>query len=145
MSIRPATLVDMPQMLLNARKFIDTTVYKDIPYNQDSMRDAFLQMLEDGLLLVAEENGVHLGGVGAVRGPLYLNDRISIAQERFWWVEPSERSAGIGKGLLIAIEKAAKDAGCAYLCMIALANTGVEKVYEKFGYSLSEMNYLKAL
>ena len=134
MNIRPATLADLPQMMVNARKFIDSIpAYKDIPYDPESMKAEFLKMMEAGLCIVAEEDGTHLGGIGACLGPLFLNKSIQIAGERFYWVVPDERAAGIGKGLFQAFHKAAKASGAKYLMMISLADERTDALYKKLG------------
>lgn len=144
MNIRQATLDDLPQMLENARRFIDSTPYKDIPYDEESMRGEFLTMMEDGLCIVAEVDGKHLGGVGAVKAPLFFNRSIQVAGERFWWVTPDDRAAGVGKSLLKAIHEAAKDAKCEYLMMLSLADS-VGQIYLKLGFTEVERGYLKRL
>jgi L-amino acid N-acyltransferase YncA len=149
MNIRPATLADMPQMLANTQKFIDTIpLVKSIPFDPESMTRAFEQMMEDGLVFVAEVDGVHLGGCGAVKGPLFTNASIQVASERFWWVEPGERAGGVGKALFGTLVNAAKQANCYYLAMIALHNDAlplVEGMYLKAGMSPLERTYIKVL
>lgn len=134
----------MPQMLANARKFIDTTPYREFPYDEESMRSEFVSMMEHGLCVIAEEDDIHLGGVGAVKGPLFLDKRVSIAGERFWWVEPNERAAGVGKALLQAIHVAAKEAGCTYLMMLSL-DDAADKLYAKLGFDEVEHAFMKRL
>lgn len=131
-------------MLANARKFIDSTPYKDIPFDEEAMSNAFLQMIEDGLCIVAEVDGHHLGGIGAVKGPIFFNNSVNVANERFWWIEPSERAAGVGKALLKAIHEAAKKAKCDYLMMLSLADS-VGQIYLNLGFSEVERMYLKRL
>jgi GNAT superfamily N-acetyltransferase len=135
-------------MLVNARKFIDSTKYKDFPYDAESMESEFLQMMEDGLTVIAEHDGVHLGGAGAVKGPLFFNRAVSIAYERFFWVEPGERAGGVGKALFAALKAASKAAGCRYRNMIALENEAfpyVDALYRKDGLELAEHSYIGEL
>jgi GNAT superfamily N-acetyltransferase len=146
--VRLATHEDIPQMLVNAQTFIAATAYREIPFCEASMTKAFQQMIEDGLCIVAEIDGYHLGGVGAVKGPTFLNNGVVAAQERFWWVVPDERAYGVGKALLMALHHHAKQAGCEYLMMIALHNEELPKVdaaYIKSGFVPSEVTYLKRL
>jgi GNAT superfamily N-acetyltransferase len=132
-------------MLANAQTFIDATAYKGL-YDQESMRFSFLQMMEDGLCIVdAEEDGTHLGGVGAIKAPFFFNHAKSFAYERFWWVVPGDRGKGVGKGLLKAIHEAAKDAGCEYLMMISLNDLTVDGMYKQLGFTEVEHAHLKRL
>lgn len=134
----------MPQMLVNARKFIDAIPAYQGLYDEESMRGEFHRMMEDGLLLIAEENGIHLGGVGAAVTPFFINQNLKIAGERFWWVEPNERAQGVGKALFEAIFAAAKEAGCDFLMMLSLADS-VSQLYKRLGFTEVEHIYLRRL
>jgi GNAT superfamily N-acetyltransferase len=147
-NVRLATSEDIPQMLKNAQTFISATAYREIAFCEASMTKAFQQMIADGLCIVAEVDGYHLGGVGAVKGPMFLNESVIAAMERFWWVIPDERAFGVGKALLMALHHHAKQAGCEFLMMIALHNDELPKVdaaYTKSGFVPSEVTYLKRL
>lgn len=133
MNLRLATLADMPQMLANARKFIDSIpAYKNLPYDPVSMEAEFLAMMEGGIILVAEVDGIHLGGIGALLSPLFFNPSIRVMVERFYWVEPGERSAGVGKALFTAFREAAQKSAD-YLVMISLADERTDSLYKKLG------------
>ncbi len=134
-------------MLGNARKFIDSTPYKDFPYDEESMTEAFHQMMEDGLCFVVtgEDGETHLGGVGAVRGPLFFKRSATIASERFWWVVPDDRGAGVGKLLLKKLFEASKAQGCEFLMMVSLADQKVDAIYKATGFTETEHCFLRAL
>lgn len=121
-------------MLANARRFIDATPYSEIEFCEDSMREEFLAMMESGMCIVAEIDGHHLGGVGAVKSPLFFNKKTQVAGERFWWVEPGERAAGVGKALFASLHVAAKKNGCEYLMMLSLADPKTDQLYLKLGF-----------
>ena len=143
--IRKATLADMPQMLVNARTFIDSSAYKGL-CDDESMRLALTQMMEDGLLLVdAEEDGTHLGGIGCIKSPMFFNQSIAVANERFWWVKPDKRAVGVGRGLLAAIVVAAQDAGCQKLMMLSLASPEVDEIYKRLGFAETEHCFMRDL
>lgn len=147
MILRHAEERDIPQIIENGKAFTEAA-YPAIPYDQASFERCTRQMMACKLLIVAEEEGVHLGGVGAIAGPLFINENILGASERFWWVKPDQRAGGIGKALLSALEVAAKDAGCKYLSMIALHDQHfplVDGFYKKMGHRPSEHIYMKAL
>ena len=147
MLLRPANTSDIPQILANGKTFA-TSAYPGIPFDEETFFGCVMQMMNDGLLIVAEENGEHFGGVGAIKGPLFINTSVSIAMERFWWVKPEHRASGIGRDLLKALEAAAKEQGCARVLMIALHNDElpfVDGFYKKFGYAPMEHFYAKVL
>ena len=131
-------------MMGNARKFIDSTPYKDFPFDAQSMENAFLQMMEDGLCIVAEQDGMHLGGVGAVKSTIFFS-LTTVAAERFWWVVPDDRAAGVGKALLKAIHEAAKKANCTCLQMISLADPKVDAIYKSLDFTETEHSFIKVL
>lgn len=148
MIIRPATEKDIPQMLVNGRTFTEAA-YPDIPYDEESFLRECAAMIADGLCIVAvDENDVHLGGVGARAGGAFVNESYRVAQERFWWVAPEHRSSGVGFRLLIALEQAARDAGCHRLMMLSLCNQDVDKadaIYRKCEYVKTEHAHAKVL
>ena len=132
-------------MLANAQRFISATPYSDIPFDEQSMEDAFVLMMECGLCIIdVDAEGNHLGGAGAIKGPLYFNNNVQIAMERFWWVVPDERAKGVGKALYQALESSAKDAGCTHLMMIGLDNE-VYQLYERLGFKKTEEVFIKRL
>lgn len=135
----------MPQMLANTRRFIEATPYKDIEVIDDDMRDEFLAMMEAGLLVIAEEDGKHMGGVGAVASPLFINRSLVTASERFWWVAPEHRASGLGKVLFKAIYEAAKKSGCSHLVMFSLCDPYVDALYEKAGMTKTDHTFMVKL
>lgn len=147
MILRDARLDEIPQMVANGRAFAEAA-YPEIPYDEASFIKCIHQMHAERLLIVAEEDGVHLGGVGALTGTICINENVKVASERFWWVKPDQRAAGVGKSLLIAIEEASKEAGCQFQAMIALHNQDfpmIDGFYKKAGYRCAEHMYMKAL
>lgn len=147
MIVRQANESDIPQILKNGRTFTESIGYDGIEYDEAEMLEATRQMMADGLLVIAEVDGIHLGGVGALRTPVFMSKSV-LAMERFWWVVPDQRAYGVGKALLFAFEKAAKEAGCTHVAMIALENADLPKVsalYQKAGYAPSEHTFMKRL
>ena len=133
-------------MMVNARKFIDATIYKDIPYDPKSMEDEFFAMMESGMCVIAtDDEGTHLGGIGAVLSPLYLNKSIKVAGERFYWVDDKARSLGVGKALYSAFHKAAKASGAQYLMMISLADEKTDSLYRSLGMVEAEHSFWSSL
>lgn len=102
---------------------------------------------EEGICLVAEEDGEVVGVAGGLAHPLYFNHGHLSGMELFWWVRPDHRT-GLGSRLFSALEDAARALGCVSWAMIALdkvnpAVTG--RIYERRGYRASEHTYIKRL
>lgn len=145
--IRHAVQADIPQVLANGRTFSEAA-YPEVPYDADSFIHCVKQMMSDGLLIIAEEDGIHLGGVGAVSGPIEINHSLKGASEKFWWVKPDQRAAGVGGALMVAFEDACRNAGCYSYSMIALHDVAlpiVDGFYKKSGLRLAEHIYMKVL
>jgi GNAT superfamily N-acetyltransferase len=128
------------------RKFYGDLPYRDIPFNEDSAARWLEFMREDGVLLVAEVDGLVVGMAGGVFSQFIFNDEFRVGAELMFWIEPLFRAEGIGVRLLEALEKAAQTAGCVRWSMIAVCDGSqdrVGKLYERHGYTLSEHTYTK--
>ena len=114
----------------------------DVQYTHDRYQD----LLERGVCKVfyAEtDEGVIQGSIGFLISE-DLHDGKKIAIETFWFVDPTYR--GIGKQLFNKFEEVAKELGCKKLAMIHLADSypdSLKSFYEKNGYKLLEMHYIK--
>lgn len=148
--IRPAGVEDIPTIASMGKAFFDEAAWSDVvEYVSEDCAASLLAMIEGehGIVLVAEEAGQIVGMAGGVVCPLYFNRAHLSGQELFLWVKPGERR-GLGGRLLIALEQAAKDAGCQSWSMIALDRVEPEatgKLYERRGYRASEHSYIKRL
>lgn len=98
-----------------------------------------------GVILVAFENSIPTGALGAILAPdLFNNDVVAI--EAFWYVIGEHR--GQGMRLLVAFEKWAKGQGAKRVAMIhleSLTPSVLRRVYERFGYKLIESHYVKSI
>lgn len=145
--IRPARPEEFMLMAEKGREFHAATEYRAIPYDPVSMMQTFAAMLEHGLLLIAEQDGAILGGIGGLKFNMFFNADTLCACERFWWLDPNYRNSRVGLELLIGIEAAALQAGCQYWLMLALEgdNGRADTIYRRFGYQPVERAYLKSL
>lgn len=133
-------------MAEKGRDFHQASDYREIPYDVPSMIQTFTEMDAQGLLLIAEEDGRIVGGVGGQMGPLFLNRNYLAGCERFWWLDPTKRNSRAGLLMLNGIEQAAAKAGCHYWMMISLDASDAEraeKIYVRTGYKPVERVFLK--
>lgn len=149
MNIRPATPDDLPRIVAMGRTFWSQTAYaRHVVYCPDSIAGSALRMIDAGLLLVADVDGVAIGAVGLVTVPCYANADVLMAAELYWYIEDEHRDSGAGMALLAAIEDAARNAGVKLLGMMALEAVEPEKaaaIYKRFGYSPAERTFFKVL
>ncbi len=122
----------------NASSFVKV----DVQY----AHDRYQKFLESGICKVfyAEtDEGVIQGTIGFIISD-DLHDGKKIAIETFWFVDPTYK--GVGKLLFNRFEEEAKKLGCKKLAMIHMVDSYPESLkafYEKNGYSLLEMHYIK--
>lgn len=147
--IREATKEDIPILLHMGEQFFNASDFGRLTdYDRDSTRQTFVDLISNGILLVGEIEGSVIGMVGAVLYPLYFNIRHLTGQEMFWWVDPDYRKTGIGKQLLVELEKKAYSMGADSFSMIALDKINPEimgRVYKMNGYFPAEHSYYKRL
>jgi GNAT superfamily N-acetyltransferase len=132
-------------MLVFARHFYDSLPYADIDYDEDSCIAWLAIMRRDGVLLLAEADGVPVGMAGGIFSPFIFNINVRVGAELMWWIEPEHRGSGIGIELLKDMENAAYTAGARRWSMIAIEDTAerVSRIYDQMGYTASERTYCK--
>ncbi len=145
MMVRVTTEADDAAMLAFARHFYDSLPYQDIELDPDSCIAWLAVMRRDGVLLLAESDGVPCGFAGGMFTPFIFNINVRVGGELMWWIEPEYRGSGIGRELLIALENAAYTAGARRWSMIAIEETAerVSRIYDQMGYTASERTYSK--
>ena len=143
--IRGTTEADDAAMLGFARRFYDALPYRDIEFDPHSIIAWLAIMRRDGVLLLAETDGVACGFAGGMFTPFIFNINERIGGELMWWIEPEYRGSGIGLELLAALENAAYNAGARRWSMIAIEGTHerVARIYDQMGYTASERTYCK--
>jgi len=110
-------------------------------------KNAYIPLLEKGVahILVAEEDGVLQGAIAFIVSS-DLSSPGLYAVETFWFVAPEY--AGVGKQLFKAFEAKAKELGCTKTSMTHLTDSypdSLKLFYEKNGYKLTELHYIKEL
>ena len=115
----------------------------DIEYT----RHKYAKLIDSGIakVFVDEEDGVFRGAIGfIISNDLHNGDKYAV--ESFWYVLPEH--SGIGKSLFYAFEIEAKRIGCKRTAMIHLVDSYPERLkafYEKSGYRLLELHYIKEI
>ena len=150
MTIRPAVPDDVPEIALLGEQFHREAAVADIAEFVTGDFEKTLHHLiesEDGILLIADEDGEVAGMAGGLCFPFYFNHSHRTGQEFFWFVRKGLRN-GIGAKLLTALESEARANGCQSWAMIALANARadtMDRFYVSRGYRPTERGYIKRL
>lgn len=149
MNIRLATFDDpIEEFARIGIKDHERSAYAKFPYCIGSVMKMLIKMIEDELLLVAEEDGVIAGGIGARLSRLDFNNKIVSGAMRFWWVDEPFQKTRLATRLLTEIEAQVRRKGCE-VWMLCSVDSGREmpltRMFERFGYKLSERMYIKVL
>lgn len=141
MSIRPATLEDLPWLVDQGVAFLSTTGYAaalpPAPAAIARTMTALVESPEAAVLVLEDAAGARQGAIGLMLSVhLWTGERY--AGELFWWVTPGARGGGLR--LLRAGERWAQDRGARFLQMVA-PTAQVGRVYERFGYAWLEAGY----
>ncbi|MCP3924916.1 MAG: GNAT family N-acetyltransferase [Desulfobacterales bacterium] len=116
----------------------------DVQYAHDS----YQELLEKGVCKIyyAETEEKQIQGTIGFIITNDLHDGKKMAIEAFWFVDP--RYKGLGKKLFDRFELEAKKLGCKKLGMVHMVDSypdSLKKFYEKSGYKLLELHYIKEI
>lgn len=143
--IRLAEEKDFDDILDLCEAFWQHTVFDD-PFEGEHCLGMMQLSLEHGLLAVLEIDRKIVGFVAGIKAPLLGSSKIMCGTELAWWVKPEHRQGRNGIRLLKYIENLARLEGIKYWHMVSMQSSMPEKInrmYEKMGYALTEMTYLK--
>lgn len=143
--IRVAKKEDFDAILDLSEVFWTHTEYEE-PFEREHTR-AYVEMAyQHGLLAVVETMGEIVGFAAGIKAPLMGNSSVFAGTELAYWVNPEYRGCGVR--LLKFIEDLARLAGVKYWCMVSLQSCdpdNANSIYERMGYHLTEMTYLKVV
>lgn len=144
MTIRPASVTDVPRLIEMGARFIAETAYRDlVSANPTRMTDIVSSVMDspDGVVLVSETNAHVTGMIGVmVYAHPFSGERTGF--DLFWWIDPEARGHGVR--LMRAAEQWASDHGATKMQMVA-PNPRVETLYERLGYQAVEVAYQRSL
>lgn len=146
--VRSGSSEDLESIASMAREFWQHTIYKDEEFCPDTVKAMAQMCIDQGLMSVLDANGSVKGFACGLKGALLANCSVASGSEVAWWVDPDHRNGKNGIGLLINLEKQAKEAGIKYWNMIFMDSSmpdTIEGIYQKMGYNRSESAYSKVL
>ena len=144
--IKELTVQDLP-----AYSQLGPLFYKEGGLPGEFKEDVFVAkwttLIENGLgfMLGLEENGHPDGALGAIVYRDINNDDLTVS-EAFWFTHPEKRGAGIR--LLKAFEDKARSLSAKKIIMchlLALQPEKLSELYQRRGYTPTEVHYLKTL
>lgn len=136
--VQQATHADIGFLLDKAKEFHGTSIYKDVPFDVDTVRDNLEQLIENGGVFFNEH-----GLVAGLLSPLVFNRNFSVAAELVWYCPQ-----GGGQELREAFEDWAFDNGAIGTSMSVLVNDYANKLGDKLiedGYKPLEVSFVKGL
>jgi hypothetical protein len=89
-------------------------------------------------------DGKPVGFIGGILTKM-IASKEQVATEVFWYVSPEARGSRKSLSLKEAFEYWAKRVGAKFVVMSSLADTIVERYYERTGYKLMEKSFLKVI
>lgn len=146
--IRKAKESDLRRIVEMSEKFYPYTPYIQLaPFNPTAAGALANVLIEQGIMLVAEDEGEVVGMVGLILVPFLFEPERLGAYEVIWWVEPEYQTKGVGKALLDAIDPAAKQRGVDFIHMVCMADSPIQAaaLYIKSGYDHTEMSFTKRI
>jgi len=145
--IREGKIEDFDQILVLCERFWRETEF-DEEFEPTQSLNLLSLSLDQGILAVAEVDGDIIGFSCGLKSPLMGNQSVFSGVELAWWINPEHRSGSLGSRLFDFLEGLAKKAGVKYWCMVSLQSSMPDKVnkfYERKGYHLTEMTYMRRL
>lgn len=145
--LRQSTMLDLPAVIDGARMFAATVNAADILPALDSPEfDAAVTrmvLLRGTSVILAEQNGDVVGGLGVLIAPYLWNPGKLSLEELFWWVRPGASPYAGGLLFRDALRRA-KRAGVTIVSFGKLDTSpeGVDRVYRKAGLRPIQSTYV---
>jgi GNAT superfamily N-acetyltransferase len=148
MKITAATSHDVDLIYKFGRAFWDQTKYAQagIEYDYDTVTDVIKLCMNDGVALLAKDEGKIVGMILILVFPFLMNRNELIATEWVFYTDPEYRKQGVGENLLETSEYILKLMGVKLFNMVSVQNVTPEnahRLYEKRGFELAETTYMK--
>jgi RimJ/RimL family protein N-acetyltransferase len=133
---RRATPDDLPEYRVMGAAFHRASpISGTISFDPEGFSEFYLKLLQndDAGVWVLEHEGYVAGIAAAIAYPMYFNPSARVAQELWWWIDPSARGTGAGNKLYAALQDWAQEQDVAALFMIALEDENVDKMARVYG------------
>lgn len=149
MLIRDAKVADVDALIAMGHKFLGKSPFAGLTdMVDDDLAWAICNLIDNGVVFVAEKEGEIVGAIAGQISPLWFNRRSKVAVELAWWVDEDSRNGRAAIGLLRFFEEWAKAKGAT---MIAMSDLTIDNanplgpLFAKLGYSMAERSHVKGL
>jgi GNAT superfamily N-acetyltransferase len=144
MSVRVATLLDVPRIVEMGSDFLRESEYRSVFLENPSQIQTLATQLiigEHGMVFLLERADRVVGMIALVAYDHFISGQ-RVVGEVVYWVEVSAR--GLGLRLLRAAEKWAKKKGAVLIQMIS-PSARTDALYMRLGYAPIERTFQRAL
>ncbi len=148
MNIRLATIEDAAVLTAMGREFLEYSEYRNLSVTDDEITTSIAGIIGNGMSFVAEQDDQIVGFILGIIGPMWFVQRVRVAVELAWWVDPSYRNTTAGVRLLKAFENHATNMGVQYIAMsdlVVKGDTPVARLLGRMGYSVTERMHTKEI
>lgn len=147
--IRKATQSDIPAIVELGISFHEEIEFAWFsPVNVEDWEATVKNMVETGIVFVAEDEGDVVGIVCGGIYPCYFNYARKIGQELVMYIDSAHRHGSIGRKLIKAFEEEAKRLGAHVVVVGAKTKFAIDKisnVYARLGFNEMERTYAKEM
>jgi GNAT superfamily N-acetyltransferase len=148
MNIRLATVEDAAVLTAMGRDFLQYSEYRNLQVTDEEIQAGIAGVIANEMSFVAEIDGQIVGFILGIIGPMWFVQRVRIAVELAWWVDPAHRNTTAGVRLIKAFESHATNMGVQYIAMsdlVVQGDTPVAKLLGRMGYSVTERMHTKEI
>lgn len=117
---------------------------KGLTWNIRDSVDFIAHSINNGLVIVIEDNCELIGGVLGELGAWKFNAGLKIMYEVGWWIDPRHRGMQLGTKLLDRFEEESKKKGASFVLMSSFDNR-LEGFYKSRGMKHLEHLFIKEL
>lgn len=141
MQVRPATTDDLDWIQKELREFAALMGTTKSVYDDNA--PAFIKnLIENHVFLVIPNVGI----IAGMLGPHFINPKIRVLSETFWWVAKDSRASGVGTALFEAFVEAGRQHEADWVTVTLEATSPIEDEFLfSRSFRLQEKCFLKEL
>ena len=144
--VRLANLQDIDWIVKDAgRRMIFEELKKPEFYNPHSIKELALNGVRSGTIVIATKGTESVGVIGGLLVPHYLNTNTVMLAEIMWYVDPKHRAGRAGYLLLKKFSEIGKEKASGTTLSLLGDSQVNDSTLARFGFKLTERNYLSGI